>query len=48
MVSQPSWFIRKPLRARGHDYADPGIYFVTICVHQMEPRFGGAALLVCS
>ena len=28
------------LRLRGHDYATPGVYFVTICSYQMECTFG--------
>lgn len=43
MTSAPDRLVRKPLRARGHDYADPGLYFLTICVHHMEPRFGTVA-----
>ncbi len=31
---------RKRLRARGFDYAEPGTYFVTICVDRMEHRCG--------
>lgn len=40
MTSQPDRLIRKSLRARGHDYSDAGRFFVTICVHHMETRFG--------
>lgn len=31
---------RKRLRAQGFDYAEPGAYFVTVCVDRMEHRFG--------
>jgi REP element-mobilizing transposase RayT len=31
---------RKQLRAPGFDYSTPGTYWVTICVHNMECRFG--------
>ena len=32
--------IRKKLRARSYDYSSAGTYWVTICVHHMECRFG--------
>jgi REP element-mobilizing transposase RayT len=31
---------RKRLRAEGYDYASHGSYFVTLCVDNMEERFG--------
>jgi REP element-mobilizing transposase RayT len=31
---------RKSPRLTGFDYATAGAYFVTICTHHMEPRFG--------
>ncbi len=31
---------RKPTRARGYDYREPGAYFVTICEHRRQNRFG--------
>ncbi len=31
---------RKPLRSPGFDYSTPGTYWVTLCVHHMECRFG--------
>lgn len=40
MMSPSHQRVRKPLRARDHDYADAGLYFVTICVHHMGTRFG--------
>ncbi len=33
-------FVRKKLRARAYDYSSTGMYWVTICVHHMECRFG--------
>jgi len=36
----PEPLVRKKLRARSYDYASPGTYWVTICVHHMECRFG--------
>ncbi len=32
--------VRKPTRARGYDYREPGPYFVTICEHRRQNRFG--------
>lgn len=32
--------VRKPTRIPGFDYAAAGMYFVTMCVRHMEPRFG--------
>ena len=40
MTHEPSNPRRKRLRAQGFDYAEPGTYFVTTCVDQMEHRFG--------
>ncbi len=40
MSSSSPHRVRKPLRAPGFDYAAPGMYMVTICVHHMEQRFG--------
>ena len=31
---------RRSIRLPGYDYASPGAYFVTICTHQGELRFG--------
>ncbi len=49
MTHSPERFTRKKLRAQSYDYATPGTYWVTICVHHMECRFGnvvdGAMLL---
>jgi putative transposase len=32
--------VRKPTRLREFDYASAGIYFITMCVQHVEPRFG--------
>jgi REP element-mobilizing transposase RayT len=32
--------VRKPTRAPGFDYREPGPYFVTICEHRRISRFG--------
>jgi REP element-mobilizing transposase RayT len=32
--------VRKPTRLREFDYASAGVYFITMCVQHMEPRFG--------
>src|SRR5215204_502924 len=32
--------VRKPTRLAGFDYASCGMYFITICVQNMERRFG--------
>ena len=34
---------RRSIRLRGHDYAQDGFYFVTICCHQRQPLFGEIA-----
>lgn len=31
---------RRSIRLVGHDYAQPGAYFLTICTYQREPLFG--------
>jgi len=36
----PDPLVRKKLRAQSYDYASTGTYWVTICVHHMECRFG--------
>ncbi len=36
----PEHFRRKQLRSPGFDYASSGMYWVTICAHHMECRFG--------
>lgn len=40
MPNDPAQLRRKHLRAQGFEYAEPGSYFVTICVDRMEHRFG--------
>lgn len=40
MMPSSHRLVRKPLRARDHDYANAGLCFVTICAHHMETRFG--------
>ena len=32
---------RRSIRKRGHDYAAPGQYFVTLCVRNRDPLLGG-------
>ena len=32
---------RRSIRKRGHDYAAPGHYFVTLCVRNRDPLLGG-------
>lgn len=31
---------RHSIRLKGYDYAQPGVYFITICTHNMVHRFG--------
>ncbi|MEJ5349048.1 MAG: hypothetical protein WHS46_10225 [Desulfosoma sp.] len=31
---------RRSIRLKGHDYAQPGAYFVTLCTHNRECLFG--------
>ncbi len=40
MTTLSKRFVRKPLRSPDYDYSSPGMYWVTICVHHMECRFG--------
>jgi REP element-mobilizing transposase RayT len=35
--------IRKSIRLPGHDYASPGVYFITVCTHQRACLFGAIA-----
>lgn len=32
--------VRKPIRLTGYDYANCGVYFITVCVQHMDWRFG--------
>jgi len=36
----PAIHHRRSIRMRGHDYAQPGWYFVTVCVQGRRPLFG--------
>jgi len=40
LVFDPETHLRGSIRLTGHDYTEPGSYFVTICVHDRLPRFG--------
>ena len=36
----PQRYRRRSIRLPGHDYTQPGAYFVTICTYNREPLFG--------
>jgi putative transposase len=36
----PAKHHRRSIRLKGYDYSQPGAYFITICTHQRENRFG--------
>lgn len=40
MPYNPEIHHRKSIRKAGHDYRDPGLYFVTICTRNREHDFG--------
>jgi hypothetical protein len=40
MIYNPAIHHRRSIRLRGYDYAQPGWYFVTICVQDRRPLFG--------
>ncbi len=40
MTFNPEIHHRHALRLRGHDYAQPGAYFVTVCTWGREPVLG--------
>ena len=40
MTYDPAIHHRRSIRLRGYDYAQPGWYFVTICVQDRRPLFG--------
>ncbi len=40
MVFDPDKHHRRSIRLRGHDYSQPGLYFVTICTQDRECLFG--------
>jgi len=43
MICDPEKHRRRSIRLKGHDYAQPGAYFVTICTHQWAILFGEVA-----
>lgn len=40
MKFDPQKYHRQSIRLRGHDYTQPGLYFITICAYQREHLFG--------
>jgi hypothetical protein len=40
MRYNPQIHHRRSIRLKGYDYAKAGAYFITICCHKMECRFG--------
>jgi len=40
MIYDPDIHHRHSIRLQGYDYSQPGVYFVTICVHDRECLFG--------
>mgnify|MGYP002814623350 FL=1 len=40
MAYDPLRHHRRSIRLRGHDYSDPGEYYVTICTHNRECVLG--------
>jgi putative transposase len=40
MRFDPDKHHRRSIRLKGHDYAQPGAYFVTICTRDRECLFG--------
>ena len=40
MTNDPDKHHRRSIRLNGHDYAQPGAYFVTICTRERECLFG--------
>lgn len=40
MAFHPDIHHRRSIRLKGHDYGQPGTYFITICTHQRAPVFG--------
>ncbi len=40
MKYDPALHHRRSIRLKGYDYASPGVYFVTICVHNRECALG--------
>ena len=40
MSQDPNYFHRRSIRLKGYDYAQEGLYFITICVQNRECFFG--------
>ncbi|MCS6925746.1 MAG: hypothetical protein NZ578_07585, partial [Candidatus Binatia bacterium] len=40
MTYDPRKHHRRSIRLKGHDYSQPGAYFVTICTHDRSCLFG--------
>ena len=40
MTYNPNKHHRRSIRLKGYDYSRPGIYFVTLCVHERKCLFG--------
>jgi putative transposase len=40
MSCDPDKHHRRSVRLKGHDYAQPGAYFVTACTHERASLFG--------
>lgn len=40
MTFNPNFHHRRSIRLRNYDYAQAGLYFVTICTHERKPLFG--------
>jgi putative transposase len=43
MAYDPKTHHRRSIRLKGYDYARPGWYFVTVCVHEKRHLFGDVA-----
>jgi putative transposase len=40
MAYNPNIHHRRSIRLKGHDYSQPGLYFITICCHNRQCLFG--------
>lgn len=40
MQYKPEIYHRRSIRLRGYDYAQAGLYFITLCTHERRPLFG--------
>ncbi len=40
MVFHPDIHHRRSIRLKGHDYGQPGTYFITVCTYHRSPVFG--------